>query len=68
MDKEMYSNMIVMSACQFMNNFNRAMIALAEEFEFVSSSKQYISLTSEEEKVSKFFLSHVYLFHVRGWC
>lgn len=35
------------------------MIALAEEFEFVSSSKQYISLTSEEEKVSYISLSHI---------
>jgi 1,4-alpha-glucan branching enzyme len=39
---------------KFMNNFNRAMIALAEEFEFVSSSKQYISLTSETEKLIVF--------------
>lgn len=39
---------------KFMNAFNRAMIALAEEFQFVSSSKQYISCTSETEKLIVF--------------
>lgn len=35
-----------------MNNFDRAMIGLDEEFQFVSSNKQYVSCTSESEKVS----------------
>lgn len=35
-----------------MNNFDRAMNVLDEEFNFVSSSKQYISMTSEHDKVS----------------
>ncbi|KAG0577711.1 hypothetical protein M758_5G168600 [Ceratodon purpureus] len=39
---------------KFMNNFNRAMIALQEEFCFVNSSKQYISCTDESEKLIVF--------------
>jgi len=39
---------------KYMNNFNRAMMALDEEFNFVSSNKQYISLTSETEKLIVF--------------
>lgn len=47
---------------QFMNNFNRAMIALEEEFQFVSSSKQYISCADESQKVRKSLFAHLALF------
>ncbi|KAG0581581.1 hypothetical protein KC19_4G262800 [Ceratodon purpureus] len=39
---------------KFMNNFNRTMIGLEEEFQFVGSNKQYISCTSESEKLIVF--------------
>ncbi|XP_073390436.1 1,4-alpha-glucan-branching enzyme, chloroplastic/amyloplastic isoform X2 [Physcomitrium patens] len=39
---------------KFMNNFNRAMIGLGESFQFVGSSKQYISNKSETERVIAF--------------
>lgn len=49
-----------------MNNFNRAMIALDEEFEFVSSSKQYISCQSESEKVGKHSFASLLLCDMPG--
>jgi len=49
-----------------MNNFNRAMIALDEEFQFVSSSKQYISCQSESEKVSNHSFASLLLYIMPG--
>jgi 1,4-alpha-glucan branching enzyme len=47
---------------QFMNNFDRAMNLLDEKYNFLSSSKQIVSFTSETDKVGLMFFNPFFHF------
>lgn len=52
---------------QFMNNFDRAMNLLDEKYNFLSSSKQIVSFTSETDKVGLMFFNPFFHFWENFW-
>jgi hypothetical protein len=52
---------------KFMNNFDRAMNLLDEKYNFLSSSKQIVSFTSETDKVGLLFFNPFFHFWESFW-
>lgn len=53
--------LLFLQLVQFMNAFDRAMHLLDEKFSFLSSTKQIVSSTNEEDKV-RYGVVFLYLF------
>lgn len=53
--------LLFLQLVQFMNAFDRAMHLLDEKFSFLSSTKQIVSSTDEEDKV-RYSVVFLYLF------
>lgn len=53
--------LLFLKLVQFMNAFDRAMHLLDEKFSFLSSTKQIVSSTNEEDKV-RYGVVFLYLF------